>query len=137
MPNPRKDLRKWSDFRPAYGFFFPTLFTPVTDPADERLGGLDPHLVQAFLGDFADGYQPLADPREWFDQIRQLATKHGFAPSPKEHKKNSGTYPGAIREAAQLVRVALTGSTRSPDLHAIATTLGPDEVVHRVRTLLT
>ena len=137
VDNPRKDLRKWSDFRPAYGFFFADLFTPVTDPADERLGGLDPQLVQAFLGDFADSYQPLADGGEWFDQIRQLATKHGFAPNAKEHKKNPGTYPGSIREASQLVRVSLTGSTRSPDLHAVATTLGPDEVQRRLRALTT
>jgi glutamyl-tRNA synthetase len=132
VDNPRKDLRKWSDFRPAYGFFFAELFTPVTDAADERLGGLDPELVRAFLADFADGYQPLADGREWFDQIRQLATKHGFAPNPKEFKKNPDAYPGSIREASQLVRVTLTGSTRSPDLHAVATTLGPEEVQRRL-----
>jgi len=132
VENPRKDLRKWSDFRPAYGFFFAELFTPVTDAADERLGGLDPRLVQAFLADFADGYQPLEDGREWFDQIRQLAAKHGFAPNPKEFKKNPDAYPGSIREASQLVRVTLTGSTRSPDLHAVATTLGPAEVRRRL-----
>ena len=34
--NPRKDLRKWSDFRSAYGFFFPELFTLVRI-GDERL----------------------------------------------------------------------------------------------------
>jgi glutamyl-tRNA synthetase len=132
VENPRKDLRKWADFRPAYGFFFTELFTPVTDAADERLGGLDPKLVRAFLADFADGYQPLEDGREWFDQIRQLATKHGFAPNPKEFKKNPDAYPGSIREASQLVRVTLTGSTRSPDLHAVATTLGPAEVQRRL-----
>jgi glutamyl-tRNA synthetase len=133
VENPRKDLRKWSDFRPAYGFFFAELFTSVTDPTDERLGGLDPQLVQTFLADFADNYQPIEDSREWFDQIRQLATKHGFAPNPKEFKKNPDVYPGSIREAAQLVRVALTGSTRSPDLHAVATTLGLTEVQRRLR----
>ncbi|MFL6125556.1 glutamate--tRNA ligase [Actinophytocola sp.] len=135
VENPRKDLRKWSDFRPAYGFFFAELFTPVTDASDERLGGLDPELVTAFLADFADGYQPLADGREWFDQIRQLATKHGFAPNPKEFKKNPDAYPGSIREASQLVRVTLTGSTRSPDLHAVATTLGASEVQRRLRAV--
>lgn len=135
VDNPRKDLRKWSDFRPAYGFFFPSLFELVTDAADERFGGLDPELVRTFLGDFADGYQPLEDGGEWFDQIRQLAAKHNFAPSPKEHKKNPGTYPGSIREAATMVRVALTGSTRSPDLHAVATTLGADEVRRRLRAV--
>ncbi|GAB3452562.1 glutamate--tRNA ligase [Actinophytocola sediminis] len=135
VDNPRKDLRKWSDFRPAYGFFFAELFDLVTDPADERFGGLDPELVRTFLADFAEAYQPLTDGGEWFDQIRQLAAKHNFAPSPKEHKKNPGTYPGSIREAATMVRVALTGSTRSPDLHAVATTLGPDEVRRRLLSL--
>jgi glutamyl-tRNA synthetase len=33
------------------------------------------------------------------------------------------------------VRVALTGSTRSPDMHAIATALGRDEVLARLRVL--
>jgi len=33
------------------------------------------------------------------------------------------------------VRVALTGSTRSPDMHAIAKALGPDEVLARLRVL--
>mgnify|MGYP006162069509 CR=1 FL=1 len=42
----------------------------------------------------------------------------------------------AIKEAAQLIRVALTGSNRSPDLHAIARTLGKDEVLRRVRALV-
>ncbi|MGH3536584.1 MAG: glutamate--tRNA ligase, partial [Pseudonocardiaceae bacterium] len=135
VPNPRKDLRKWSDFRTAYGFFFAELFTMVTRADDERLGGLDPELVRAFVADFAEIYQPMDDPREWFDQIRSLATKHGFAPSPKDYKKDPGAYPGSIREAAQLIRVALTGSTRSPDLHAVATTLGPTEVQRRLRAL--
>ncbi len=135
VSNPRKDLRKWSDFRSAYGFFFPSLFELVTDRSDERLGGLSPELVSAFAADFADGYADLEDGQEWFGQIRELATKHGFAPNPKEFKKNPDAYPGSIKEAAQLIRVSLTGSTRSPDLHAVARTLGKDEVLRRVRAL--
>jgi glutamyl-tRNA synthetase len=135
VTNPRKDLRKWSDFRSAYGFFFPSLFELVTDRSDERLGGLSPELISAFAADFADGYADLEDGQEWFGQIRELATKHGFAPNPKEFKKNPDAYPGSIKEAAQLIRVSLTGSTRSPDLHAVARTLGKDEVLRRVRAL--
>jgi glutamyl-tRNA synthetase len=131
VENPRKDLRKWSDFRTAYGFFFPELFTPVT-AADERIQGVEPALARAFAADFAANYQHLADGQEWFGQIRELAAKHGFAANAKEYKKNPDAYPGSIREASQIVRVALTGSTRSPDLHAVATTLGQDEVLRRI-----
>lgn len=137
VENPRKDLRKWSDFRPAYGFFFPQLFTVLSGPEDERLAalGVDPAVAAAFARDFADRYRHLADPQEWFGQVRELAAEHGFAPNPKEYKKNPDAYPGSIREASQLVRVALTGSTRSPDLHAITQAIGEDEVLRRLRAL--
>jgi glutamyl-tRNA synthetase len=135
VDNPRKDLRKWSDFRPAYGFFFPELFEVVSDPADPRLGGLAPDLVRTLASEFADGYQPLDDAQEWFGQIRGLAARHGFARNAKEYKRDPDTYPGSIREAAQVIRVALTGSTRSPDLFAVAQAIGADEVVRRVRAL--
>jgi glutamyl-tRNA synthetase len=134
VDNPRKDLRKWSDFRAAYGFFFPALFTLV-GPEDERLSGVPAPLVRAFARDFVDGYTETEDGQEWFAQIRTLADKHGFATNSKEYKRNPDAYPGSIREASQLIRVALTGSTRSPDLFAVARTLGGDEVLRRVESL--
>jgi glutamyl-tRNA synthetase len=134
VKNPRKDLRKWSDFRSAYGFFFPELFTLV-DPGDEQLGSLPGDLVRAFAADFAAGYQDLADRQEWFGQIRDLAAKHGFAPSAKAYKQAPADYPGSIIEASQLIRVALTGSRRSPDLASVARVLGRHEVIRRVSSL--
>ncbi|MGH3792143.1 MAG: glutamate--tRNA ligase, partial [Pseudonocardiaceae bacterium] len=100
VDNPRKDLRKWSDFRAAYGFFFPQLFTSLSGPTDERLMslGVDAAIAACFAQDFADSYQHLDDSQEWFNQIRELAAKHGFAPNAKEYKKNPDTYPGSIRE---------------------------------------
>ena len=137
VDNPRKDLRKWADFRAAYGFFFPQLFEPVTRADDERFValGVEADVVRAFLSAFADRYQPLEDGDAWFAQIRELAAEQGFAPSPKEFKKNPEAYPGSIREASQLVRISLTGSTRSPNLPDVARTLGPDEVQRRLRAV--
>ncbi len=134
VANPRKDLRKWSDFRDAYGFFFAELFTPVAAD-DSRLGGLPADLVRSFAGDFVATYQDLDDSVQWFQQIRDLADKFGFAGNAKEYKKNPDAYPGSIREASQLIRVGLTGSTRSPDLFQIARTLGRDEVIRRITAL--
>jgi glutamyl-tRNA synthetase len=133
--SPRKDLRKWSDFRGAYGFFFPQLFEPVRDAADGRFTGLGvpPDAVRAVLADLADSYEPLEDGDAWFGQIRRLAARHGFAASAKEYKQNPEAFPGSIREASQLVRITLTGSTRSPNLHDVALTLGTDEVLRRLR----
>ncbi len=132
VANPRKDLRKWADFQAVYGYFFPQLFTCVTDAADARFAGLEPDLVRAVAQAFADGYSPPAPDLDWFDQIRRLAADLGFAPSQKVYKQDPATYHGSIREASQVIRVLLTGSQRSPDLAAVAAALGAEEVLRRV-----
>jgi glutamyl-tRNA synthetase len=139
VPNPRKDLRKWAGFRGAYGFFFPQIFEPVTDPADARFGGLDPDLVRAVADAFAAGYQPPRpgsgpDP-EWFGQVRQLAAELGFAPNPKIYKQDPDAYPGSITHASQIIRVLLTGALRSPDLAEVSRALGTEEVLRRIRAV--
>jgi glutamyl-tRNA synthetase len=133
--NPRKDLKKWSDFRTIYGYFFPELFTLVHDLIGTPMADIDKAVVSALATDFAQTYVDLGDPQEWFDQIRALAYRHGFAASPKEHKAALDRYHGAVREVAQIIRVALTGSTRSPDLHQVALALGKQEVIRRVSAL--
>ncbi len=134
--NPRKDLRTWSDFRPVYGFFFPQLFTDVTGFDDPRLAGLVGPAAAPFVADLVGGYRHLADAAAWFDQIRQASIRNGFAPTPKDFKREPAAYLGSIREAAQLVRVAITGSTRSPDLHAVSQAIGEAEFVRRLGTML-
>ncbi|MCM4083550.1 glutamate--tRNA ligase [Paractinoplanes hotanensis] len=135
VDKPRKDLRKWSDFRAVYGFFFPQLFTPVTSLHGGPLENLPAEVVRAMADSFSATYQPLPDAQEWFGQIRSLAAENGFAATPKEHKARPDLYHGSIREASQIIRVALTGSTRSPDLYAVASAMGPAEVRRRVAAL--
>jgi glutamyl-tRNA synthetase len=132
VDNPRKDLRKWADFRGVYGFFFPAVFELVGDPADPRFGGLQPDLVRALAAGFAAGYAEPGPDVAWFDQIRALADGLGFALRQKDYKKNPDAYPGSIADAAAVIRVLLTGSRQSPDLAQVAGVLGRDEVLRRV-----
>ena len=136
VDNPRKDLGKWADFRPVYGYFFAKIFEPLNDPADPRFGGLAPDLVRALASGFADGYIEPGPDVEWFGQIRDLAARLGFAPNKKAYKQDPAAYPGSIIEASQAIRILLTGIPRSPDLALVAGALGPDEVLRRVRSVL-
>jgi glutamyl-tRNA synthetase len=136
VENPRKDLRKWADFRPVYGYFFAKIFEPLTDAADPRFGGLAPDVVKALASGFADGYIEPGPDVEWFGQIRDLAARLGFAPNKKAYKQDPAAYPGSIVEASQAIRILLTGIPRSPDLALVAAALGRDEVLRRVRSVL-
>jgi glutamyl-tRNA synthetase len=140
VPNPRKDLRKWADFRRVYGYFFSSVFELVTDPADERFNGLDPELVRALAAGFAANYvEPAPDvvwpDPTWFGQIRTLAGDLGFALRQKDYKKDPTAYPGDISHASAVIRVLMTGTRQSPDLGQIAEALGRDEVLRRVTAI--
>jgi glutamyl-tRNA synthetase len=135
VQNPRKDLRKWSDFRAVYGYFFPSLFRVVDNPADDRFSGLAPDQVQAIASGFAASYVPPGHDVDWFSQIRDLTTRLGFAASNKEYKADPDKYPGSLKDVSQVIRVLLTGSTRSPDLAQVAGALGTDEVLRRARAV--
>ncbi len=114
-----------------YGFFFPSIFELVTDPADERFNGLPPELVRAMASGFAAGYAAPGPDVAWFEQIRILAGSLGFALKQKDYKKNPDAYPGSIRDASFVIRVLLTGARQSPDLEQVADALGRDEVLRR------
>jgi glutamyl-tRNA synthetase len=135
VDNPRKDMRSWSDFRPVYGYFFSALFEPVTDAADGRFDGLAPEVVRRLCSDLLANYHE-TEPDAWFDQIRRVAESNGFAANAKEFKNNPDAFVGSIREASQVIRVLLTGSTRSPALHLVALALGEAEVRRRIGAVL-
>ncbi|MGA3254560.1 MAG: glutamate--tRNA ligase family protein [Mycobacterium sp.] len=135
VQNPRKDMRAWSEFRPIYGYFFTALFEPVADPADSRFGGLPPDVVRRLCSDLLATYRE-TEPDAWFDQIRRVAENNGFAASVKDFKNNPDAYVGSIREASQVIRVLLTGSTRSPALHLVAHALGETEVRRRIGSVV-
>jgi glutamyl-tRNA synthetase len=128
----RKDIVKWSVFRERYGFFFPELFSLVDDPADERFLGVPPDVVRAFAADFVAGYDADTTSPGWFDQVRTLAERHGFALDRKAYKADPDAFHGTMREASNIVRVTLTGSGQSPSLDQICAVLGADEVRRRV-----
>ncbi|HEU5084009.1 MAG TPA: glutamate--tRNA ligase family protein [Acidimicrobiales bacterium] len=128
----RKDIVKWSVFRERYGFFFPELFVLVDDPADERFLGVPPEVVAAFAADFVAGYDADTTSPAWFDQVRTLAERHGFALDRKAYKADPDAFHGTMREASNIVRVTLTGSGQSPSLDQVCAVLGADEVRRRV-----
>jgi glutamyl-tRNA synthetase len=128
----RKDLAKWDEFRTRYGLYFQELFPLVTDPADPRFAPVKPDLVVKLAQDFADTYQHVQDKEGWFEQIRRLAGAHGFAPTAAQFKKDPGRFAGSITHVSNVIRIALTGLTTSPELFLVAHNIGEEEVLRRV-----
>jgi len=133
----RKDLAKWDEFRERYGLYFQELFPLVTNPADERFAPVQPDMVVKLAQDFAQNYQHVQDKEGWFEQIRSLADANGFAPTAGQFKKDPSRFAGSIAHVSNVIRIALTGLTKSPELFLVAHNIGEEELLRRIRALTT
>ena len=125
---PRKDIGKWSEVRDAFSFMFDELFdrkyAAVENVPDED--------KIKMLEDYIGMYDENADNGAWFETMKDLAEKEGYAREVKEYKKNPDSFPGHVGDVSNVIRVAVTGRTKSPDLCAIMKTLGKDKVTERI-----
>jgi glutamyl-tRNA synthetase len=131
----RKDLARWDEFRAAYGLYFPELYSLVTNPADSRFEPVEENMVRKLALAFAESYQHLDNKEAWFEQIRNLAGAHGFAASASQFKKEPDKFAGSISHVSNVIRIALTGLKQSPELFLVASNIGEQEVLRRVRAL--
>lgn len=133
-PNPRKDFAKYSDIEPITRFFFDEDYVETKKaglPFNEKF---DKEFINDFLKKAAEEMLYGVDESTWFNSVKELAQKNGFATNNKEYKANPEAYKGNVADAAELIRIALTCSKNSPNLHEVIDILGKDRVVERLLT---
>ncbi len=117
----RKDLIKWSDAPEQYSYFFDSLVA-------FHEGGEYSELMQAFL----ETYSPNDGREAWFEKVKDVAERLGYARDMKDYKANQSNYKGSVADVAMAIRVALTGRTKTPDLWTIMNVMGPERVQARL-----
>lgn len=66
-----------------------------------------------------------------FENIKKIATDLGFAAAVKDYKKNPTAYKGHVGDVAGVIRVAMFGSSRSPELGWLMRVLGKETLAAR------
>ncbi len=125
---PRKDIGKWSEVRDAFSFMFDELFNGTYD----EISNVSKEDIIRLLNDYTEMYDENADSSLWFDTLKDLSEKNGFAREVKEYKNNPDSYKGHVGDVSNVIRVAVTGRTKSPDLYSIMKALGCDRVLARI-----
>lgn len=125
---PRKDIGKWSEVRNAFSFMFDELFENKYD----EIQNVSKEDILNILNLYPDMYDETQDGNEWFGTLKDLAEKTGFAREVKEYKKNPDAYKGHVGDVSNVIRVAVTGRTKSPDLYSIMKTMGKERVLKRI-----
>ena len=88
------------------------------------------------LNDYINNYYEVEDDKDiWFNKMKEVAEKYGYAGSMKEYKENPQKYKGNITDIATVIRVGVTTSSMTPDLYEILKILGKEELKVRINNI--
>ncbi len=125
---PRKDLETWKQACDFMSFYYDETFK-VTD---EMPAECDEATRKQFFAEYLASYDHNDDSAAWFDKVKALTDKLGFAVKPKDFKKNPDQFKGSIVHITNMLRIALTGHANAPDIHEVSHVLGEDIVRARL-----
>ena len=128
VPKPRKDIARWNEAKDYFSYFFEEIYTSCAE-LPENINPLD---AKAFLEEYKAVYNPADDRQTWFDGIKQIAPKIGFAAETKEYKANPDAFKGHAGDLSTVLRIAVTGRRNTPDLCSIMQVLGKEECIKRI-----
>ena len=70
---------------------------------------------------------------ETANKIKEFVGKYNFASEVKEYKKNPDIYIGHVGDFCEMLRVAVTTLSNTPNLYDILSILGKEEIEKRIK----
>jgi len=122
----RKDFICAKQALETVAYFFDDTFAPTYEYR------FDCALVKKILQGFKSAYSYADDCSVWFDKVKSVASENGFATDMKAYKANPENYPGNVSDVAEMLRIATTGLTNTPDLWTIMQILGEEKTLERL-----
>ena len=122
---PRKDIAKWSDVKDNIIYMYEA-------PNEYDYDKINGEEAKKILEDYKNVYSYEADKDTWFNSIKDVAEKNGYAREVKEFKANPEAYPGHVGDVSTVIRVAISGRRNTPDLYEIMQVLGKEKVIERI-----
>ena len=129
---PRKDISKWSDVKNSIIYMYDDKFF-AGDVAYDYGKISDKAEVEKITKTYINEYFNINDDKDtWFNKIKDLAEKLGYAREVKEYKAEPEKWPGHVGDISTVLRVKLTGRQNTPDMYEIMQVLGKDSVEKRL-----
>lgn len=123
----RKDLVNARQALELMSYLFEDAAAQESDPFR-----VDEELRKAILQDYLDTFSYTDDNGEWFEKLKEIAERQGFATDRKLYKENPEKFKGETSDVAEVVRIAVTGRANTPDLWGIIHVMGEEKMRERI-----
>lgn len=127
MKRRRKDLMYAKQVFEMIAYFF-----DMGEDTDRDEFRLDSTMVEAILNEYLNSYDHNDDNSVWFNKLKAIADKLGFASDMKAYKANPENFKGSVSDIAEVIRIAVTGKANTPDLWTICHIMGEDQMRDRI-----
>ena len=132
---PRKDYATYADAKKQIWYMYDELFDKYFENYD--FGKItDKEEIKNIINTYIDEYYDENDDKDtWFNKIKELSEKLGYAGNMKEYKENPDAFKGNVADVSTVIRVALTSSSMTPDLYELLRLMGKDRIKERFSKL--
>ena len=130
----RKDIAKWSELRENLEYLFDEVYFEK-EHEYEWQSITDINEIKNILNEYLKLYDENDDKDTWFNKMKDLAEKLGYAREVKEYKANPENYKGHVGDISTVIRVGLTSRRNTPDLYEILKNLGKERIEKRFNIL--
>ncbi len=135
--NPRKDYEKLGGLDEAISFFYPDLYdaSVKANPLsfNERFVKDD---IKEVLSNIKDHLSLEQDEQSWFNNMKEIGEKLGYAPNGKMYKQNPEAFKGSVSDIAEMIRITLTTRRNSPNLYYVMKVLKKEECDRRFNSVI-
>ena len=127
---PRKDIAKWSDVESIIEYMYEDRYDKMNDYEFQKIN--DENEIKNIVKEYAENIYSFEDDKEtWFNKMKDLSEKFGYAREVKEYKQNPDRFKGHVGDISTVIRVVLTTKHNTPDLYEIMQVLGKETVFNR------
>jgi len=130
--NPRKDYEKFGNLVEMIGFFYKDKFDKLVENHEVFNAKLDSITIKEVLENIKEDLSIEQDEQSWFNNMKTIGEKLGFAPNGKMYKAEPEKYKGSVSDIAEILRITLTTKKNSPNLYYVMKVLGKDECDRRI-----
>ncbi|MBP3581214.1 MAG: glutamate--tRNA ligase, partial [Clostridia bacterium] len=130
---PRKDIGHLSEVKDLFSYMFSEYFDKSTTLAfDEKFNKED---IKTLLSKYIKVYNENDTKQEWFERLKAVASECGFVDM-KTYKADPSAHKGNIADASNILRIAVTGRSNTPDLYELLKLLGIAEMQNRIEFVI-
>lgn len=124
---PRKDYTYYSEIKDKTWYMYEEYF----DYSKVDFSAYDVEEVKTILMKYKEIYNENDSQEEWFNRIKEMCDVLGYASDRKDYNNNPENYKGSVVDVTNILRIALTSLTTTPDLYSIMQILGKEKIFAR------